>query len=79
MLAERKQIRLQVQKALTSVDCPEAALGIVLTNLVRNAINYSGSGDVISWSWIKPYRWSDQAGMDQQELSYMLQPFERGQ
>ncbi|MCG8437607.1 MAG: HAMP domain-containing histidine kinase [Pseudomonadales bacterium] len=79
-LAERKQIRLQVrQKALTSVDCPEAALGIVLTNLVRNAINYSGSGEVDIVILKGAVQVADSGvGMDQQELERMLRPFERG-
>ena len=79
-LAERKQIRLQVrQKSLTSVDCPEPALAIVLTNLVRNAINYSGSGavDIIVLEGAVQVVDSG-VGMDQQDLERMLKPFERG-
>ena len=46
-LAERKQIRLQVkQTALLTLTASETVLNIVFTNLVRNAINYSGSGQV---------------------------------
>ena len=79
-LAERKQIRLQVrQTALLSVNCPEAALTIVLTNLVRNAINYSGSGDVTIVVMDKAVQVVDYgAGMDADELARVLQPFERG-
>lgn len=80
-LAERKQIRLQVrQNALLTVHSPEAAITIVLTNLVRNAINYSGSGEVV-------VRIADQAvhvvdtgeGMEADDLARMLKPYERGQ
>lgn len=57
-LADRKQIRLQVrQTALLTVHSPEVALTIVLTNLVRNAINYSGSGDVTILVAEKPCTW----------------------
>lgn len=80
-LADRKQIRLQVrQTALLTVNSPEVALTIVLTNLVRNAINYSGSGDVTILVAEKTVHVVDYgAGMDADELARILKPFERGQ
>ena len=80
-LADRKQIRLQVrQTALLTVHSPEVALTIVLTNLVRNAINYSGSGDVTILVAEKTVHVVDYgAGMDADELARILKPFERGQ
>ena len=79
-LAERKQIRLQVrQTALLTVHSPEAALTIVLTNLVRNAINYSGSGEVTIVVVDKAVHVVDYgAGMEAEELARVLEPFERG-
>ncbi|ASK33439.1 two-component sensor histidine kinase [Alcanivorax sp. N3-2A] len=79
-LAERKQIRLQVrQSALLNIDASETVLNIVLTNLVRNAINYSGSGQVTIVVDADSIHVEDTgAGMDQEELARMLKPFERG-
>lgn len=79
-LSDRKQIRLQVkQTALLSLQASETVLNIVLTNLVRNAINYSGSGQVtIVVAEGAVHVVDTGSGMDQEELARMLKPFERG-
>lgn len=79
-LAERKQIRLQVkQTALVTVHASETVLNIVLTNLVRNAINYSGSGRISIIVAEGAVNVVDTgSGMDQEELERLLKPFERG-
>ncbi len=79
-LAERKQIRLQVkQTALLTLTASETVLNIVFTNLVRNAINYSGSGQVtIVVAEDAVHVVDTGAGMDSEELARFLQPFERG-
>ncbi|HEX5678027.1 MAG TPA: HAMP domain-containing sensor histidine kinase [Alcanivorax sp.] len=79
-LAERKQIRLQAkQTALLTLNASETVLNIVFTNLVRNAINYSGSGQVTIVVAENAVHVVDTgAGMDSQELARFLQPFERG-
>ena len=79
-LAERKQIRLQVkQTALLTLTGSETVLNIVFTNLVRNAINYSGSGQVtIVVAEDAVHVVDTGAGMDSEELARFLQPFERG-
>lgn len=79
-LADRKEIRIQVrQKALLTVSSPEAVLNIVLTNLLRNAINYCASADVMVVIEQSALHVVDTGpGMDQEQLTRMLQPFERG-
>lgn len=79
-LAERKQIRLQVrQRALMKVEAPEAVLTILLNNLVRNAINYSGSGDVTIVIEEGAVQVVDAGvGMDRTQLDRMMKPFQRG-
>jgi len=80
-LAERKQIRLQVrQRALMKVEAPEAVLTILLNNLVRNAINYSGSGEVTIVIQEGAVQVVDAGvGMERSELDRMMKPFQRGQ
>lgn len=80
-LAERKQIRLQVrQRALMRIAAPEAVLTILLNNLVRNAINYSGSGDVTIVIEEGAVQVVDAGvGMERSELDRMMRPFQRGQ
>ena len=79
-LAERKQIRLQVrQRALMKVEAPEAVLTILLNNLVRNAINYSGSGEVTIVIEEGAVQVVDAGvGMERSELDRMMKPFQRG-
>ncbi len=79
-LAERKQIRLQVkQTALLTLTASETVLNIVFTNLVRNAINYSGSGQVTIVVAENAVHVEDTGtGMDSRDLARFLQPFERG-
>ncbi len=79
-LAERKQIRLQVrQTALLTLEASETVLNIVLTNLVRNAINYSGSGEVtIVVAEGAVHVVDTGSGMDAEALARFLKPFERG-
>tara|TARA_A100001391_G_scaffold189177_1_gene160425 strand:+ start:10499 stop:11803 length:1305 start_codon:yes stop_codon:yes gene_type:complete len=79
-LAERKQIRMQVrQTALLTLEASETVLNIVFTNLVRNAINYSGSGQITIVVAENAVHVVDTgAGMDADELARFLKPFERG-
>ncbi len=80
-LAERKKIRLQVrQRALMRVEAPEAVLTILLNNLVRNAINYSGSGEVTIVIENGAVQVVDAGvGMERSELDRMMKPFQRGE
>ncbi|MCK0153017.1 HAMP domain-containing histidine kinase [Alcanivorax sp. S6407] len=79
-LAERKHIRLQVrQRALMKVEAPEAVLTILLNNLVRNAVNYSGSGEVSIVIENGAVQVVDAGvGMERSELDRMMKPFQRG-
>lgn len=79
-LAERKQIHLRVkQKALLSLEASETVLNIVFTNLIRNAINYSGSGRITLVVVADAVHVVDTGtGMDRKELARLLKPFERG-
>lgn len=79
-LAERKAVDVRIrQQAMLSLQASETVLTIILTNLLRNAINYTGSGeatltvqeDCVSVQDTGP-------GMDSEELARVMQPFERG-
>lgn len=79
-LAERKSVEVGVeQKALLSLQISEVVLTIVLTNLVRNAINYSASGQVIIEINPNDVVVRDSGrGMDAEQLARVFKPFERG-
>ncbi|MBQ0752773.1 MAG: HAMP domain-containing histidine kinase [Gammaproteobacteria bacterium] len=79
-LAERKDVEVSVeQKALLSLKISEVVLTIVLTNLVRNAINYSASGQVVIEINENDVVVRDSGrGMDAEELARVFKPFERG-
>lgn len=80
-LAQRKRVALTaVQRAMLCLDVPEQVLSIVLTNLVRNAINYTNSGlvEVIIGEQELLVR-DTGPGIDASELERLMQPFERGQ
>lgn len=79
-LAERKQVEIVVeQKALLHLHAPETVLSIVLTNLIRNAINYSGSGQIRIQVESRQLIVCDMGrGMDPEELERLMQPFQRG-
>lgn len=79
-LAERKSVEVRVeQKALLSLKISEVLLTIVLTNLVRNAINYSASGQVVIDIHKNDVVVRDSGcGMDAEQLARVFQPFERG-
>jgi len=79
-LAERKQVAMKIeQKALLSLDVAEVVLTIVLTNLVRNAINYTGSGQIVVAIHADSVLVTDSGqGMTEEELARLFKPFERG-
>ncbi len=79
-LAERKQVALRIeQKALLSLDTVEVVLTIVLTNLIRNAINYTCSGQIVVAIHSDSVLVTDSGqGMTEEELSRLFKPFERG-
>ena len=78
--AERKGVAVRVQQnALLSIEVPEVILTIVLTNLIRNAINYTGSGQVVVVIGENDICVADSGrGMDAEELARVFKPFERG-
>lgn len=79
-LAQRKHAEIGVeQKALLSLKISEVVLTIVLTNLIRNAINYSASGHVVIEINENDVVVRDSGrGMDAEELARLFKPFERG-
>lgn len=80
-LALRKHVGVRVeQSVLLSLNAPETVLTMVLTNLIRNAINYTGSGHVtISIDAGSLVVRDTGPGMDPTQLQRLMQPFERGQ
>ena len=79
-LAVRKAVRVRVeQRALLSLRASETVLTMVLTNLLRNAINYTGSGQVTVVIGAGFVIVEDTGpGMDAAQLQRLMQPFERG-
>ncbi|MDF1820081.1 MAG: HAMP domain-containing sensor histidine kinase [Alcanivoracaceae bacterium] len=79
-LAERKSVDVRLQqRAMLSVHAPETVLNIVLTNLVRNAINYTGSGQVTVEVDTRSVTVCDTGpGISAEDLARLMQPFERG-
>ena len=80
-LAERKHVGMRVeQSVLLSLRAPETVLTMVLTNLLRNAINYTASGHVTVSIGAGTVVVQDTGpGMDPSQLQRLMQPFERGQ
>jgi len=80
-LALRKQVGVRVeQSVLLSLQAPETVLTMVLTNLLRNAINYTASGHVtVSIGAGYVVIQDTGPGMDPSQLQRLMQPFERGQ
>ncbi|PKM23213.1 MAG: sensor histidine kinase [Gammaproteobacteria bacterium HGW-Gammaproteobacteria-14] len=80
-LALRKQVGVRVeQSVLLSLQAPETVLTMVLTNLLRNAINYTASGHVtVSIGAGYVVIQDTGPGMDPTQLQRLMQPFERGQ
>lgn len=80
-LAQRKSVGVRVeQSVLLMLRAPETVLTMVLTNLIRNAINYTGSGHVtISIDAGSLVVQDTGPGMDPSQLQRLMQPFERGQ
>lgn len=79
-LSERKQVDLRIeQKVLLSLNTAEVVLTIVLTNLIRNAINYTGSGQIVVAIHSDSIVVTDSGrGMNEDELARIFRPFERG-
>lgn len=79
-LVAGKQLQLAlVQQSLLKVHGAEALLTIVLTNLLRNAINYSGSSRVDVIVGENSLTVSDHgSGMAPGQIDQMLQPYQRG-
>jgi signal transduction histidine kinase len=79
-LARRKEVDIGLeQESLLHLRAPESVLTMVLTNLVRNAINYSGSGRVKVHVGNYEVLVSDAGrGMSAEELDRIMRPFERG-
>lgn len=80
-LARRKGVEIGLeQQNLLHLHVPETLLSIVITNLVRNAINYSGSGLVKVHVGDRDLLISDSGrGMSTEELERIMRPFERGE
>jgi signal transduction histidine kinase len=80
-LARRKDVEVGLeQQGLLHLHVPETLLSIVLTNLVRNAINYSGSGLVKVHVGDRDILITDAGrGMSADEMERIMKPFERGE
>lgn len=80
-LAERKGVELAVrQNALLELEVSEAVLTIVLTNLIRNAINYTASGSVeVIINQHDVVVQDTGPGIEPADLERLMRPFERGE
>ena len=79
-LADRKEVHVRFQQqAMLSLLASETVLTIILTNLLRNAINYTGSGEATVTVKENSVVVQDTGpGMNSEELARVMQPFERG-
>jgi len=79
-LALHKNMRLQLnQQSMLTLECNESLLTIVLTNLVRNAINYSDTGEVEVAVMANSLCVSDTGrGMQMSQLETLMEPYRRG-
>lgn len=79
-LAQNKKVALRSeQRAMLKLVAPEQVLSIVVTNLVRNAINYTHSGSVEVIVGAHEILVRDTgAGINPEDLERLLRPFERG-
>lgn len=80
-LAQRKDVDVRIeQSVLLALRAPEMVLTMVLTNLIRNAINYTASGHVTIVIDAGSLVVQDTGpGMEPSQLQRLMQPFERGQ
>lgn len=79
-LADNKRVELACeQRAMLKLTAPEQVVSIVVTNLVRNAINYTNSGSVQVIVGRHEVLVRDTGpGINPEDLERLLQPFERG-
>ncbi len=73
------QVQLEVQQnCLLSIPAPEKVLGILLTNLLRNALSYTQQGTVIITIDERQISVADTGvGMTQLQLEHIFEPFYR--
>ncbi len=65
--------------SLVQLHAPPKVLAIVIDNLLRNAINYTGKGEVVINIWADGMSIRDNGpGMDAELLQRVFEPFERG-
>ncbi|MBZ2188554.1 HAMP domain-containing histidine kinase [Alcanivorax sp. JB21] len=79
-LSASKNVALRSeQRSMLKLTAPEQVLSIVITNLVRNAINYTNSGSVEVIVGKNDVIVRDTGpGINPDDLERLLQPFERG-
>lgn len=79
-LSASKNVALRSeQRSMLKLTAPEQVLSIVITNLVRNAINYTNSGSVEVIVGKNDVTVRDTGpGINPEDLERLLQPFERG-
>ncbi|MCH8545031.1 MAG: HAMP domain-containing histidine kinase [Alcanivorax sp.] len=79
-LSTSKNVALRSeQRSMLKLTAPEQVLSIVITNLVRNAINYTNSGSVEVIVGKNDVIVRDTGpGINPDDLERLLQPFERG-
>ena len=79
-LSASKNVALRSeQRSMLKLTAPEQVLSIVITNLVRNAINYTNSGSVEVIVGKNDVIVRDTGpGINPEDLERLLQPFERG-
>jgi signal transduction histidine kinase len=66
--------------SLVQMHAPPKVMAIVIDNLLRNAINYTGKGEVVVRIWADGLSIQDNGpGMDTELLQRVFEPFERGE
>jgi signal transduction histidine kinase len=75
------QVKVKLEAdSLVQLHAPPKVLAIVIDNLLRNAINYTGKGEVLIRIWADGLSVQDNGpGMDAELLQRVFEPFERGE
>ena len=80
-LFQDKSITVDIdEQAKLVVKAPEAVVSILMSNLLRNAFNYTPKGHVIIKIWQQGFSVADSGvGMSEQQVKNVFEPFYRGE
>lgn len=80
-LFKDKEISVRIdEQAKLVVKAPESVVSILMSNLLRNAFNYTPRGNVVITIWQQGFSVTDSGvGMSEQQVKNVFEPFYRGE